>query len=224
MRNKLVFTGILAVALVFGMLLTACGEAASQDTTKTFTVSYDGGEGSGTPPRSQEVKDGESIDLPGKGNLRAPEGKEFDGWKGGGGTWATGDSYTVTRDVMFTAQWKSTTPVVPNPPPNTPVVPTGVKVRVGHFGIEYQDEVITKITISEYDELNDRLTVYQNAAGLALGYGQYWEDGLITKTGGFIIKAIVGAGTWEAEGWVSIYDLSGPAVVLQYDGYDLIRQ
>jgi uncharacterized repeat protein (TIGR02543 family) len=42
--------------------------------------------------------------------MTAPAGKEFDGWKAGGTTYARGDSYTVKGNVVFTAQWKDTAP------------------------------------------------------------------------------------------------------------------
>jgi len=212
MKKKLVFTGILAVVLVFMMFLAACVE----DAPKTFTVSYDAGDGSGTPPASQTVEDGKSINLPGKGSLTAPAGKEFDGWKGDGSTYSTGDSYTVTKDVTFTAQWKST----------TPAAPTGVKVRVGHFAINYQTEVITKIVIYEYDssKSNNQGTVHQTTSGLALEYGKYWENGLITKTGKFVVEVVIGAGSYYATATVDIYSLSDPTVVLQYSGITLVKQ
>jgi len=213
MKNKLVFAGILAVVLVFGMFLAACGE---EDAPKTFTVSYEAGEGSGTPPASQTVEDGKSINLPGKGSLTAPEGKEFDGWRGDGATYSTGDSYTVTKDVTFIAQWKST----------APTTPTGVKVRVGHFAASYQSEVITKITIYEHDTSrpNNQGTAHQTASGLALTYGNYWEGGLITKTGKFVVEVVIGANSYYGRGTIDIFNLSDPTVILQYNGIALIKQ
>jgi hypothetical protein len=109
MKQKYLFlTGILGLALVFGLIFAGCdnGNGSGGGTTKTFTVTFDTGDGSGTPPPVQTVEDGKPIFMPGRGNMTAPAGKEFDGWKGDGRNLATGATYTVTKDVMFIAQWK----------------------------------------------------------------------------------------------------------------------
>jgi uncharacterized repeat protein (TIGR02543 family) len=74
--------------------------------TKEYTLAFDGGDGSGTPPAPQTVEENKSISLPGKAGLVAPANKEFAGWKTGGVSYAEGDSYTVTGNVTFIAQWK----------------------------------------------------------------------------------------------------------------------
>jgi uncharacterized repeat protein (TIGR02543 family) len=108
MKTKMFLAGILGLALVFGMVLAGCEDGTTP--AKTYTVSFDAGEGTGTPPADRTVEEGKEIYLPGKGDLTAPSGKEFDGWKGDGKTWAIGDSYTVTRSILFIAQWKTPAP------------------------------------------------------------------------------------------------------------------
>jgi len=102
-QRNMFLLGILSMALIFVLVSTAC----SNDTgTKTYTVSFDVGDGGGSAPADQKVDDGKSISLPGQGSMTAPTGKEFDGWRGDGQNLAAGASYTVTKDVTFTAQWK----------------------------------------------------------------------------------------------------------------------
>ncbi|MDR1030188.1 MAG: InlB B-repeat-containing protein [Treponema sp.] len=86
----------------------------------TYTVSFNCGEGSGTVPDSQSVASGTSIPLPGQGNMIPPSGKIFDGWKVGNQTYNANDSYTVTSDITFTAQW------APSSGGDIPGAPTGV--------------------------------------------------------------------------------------------------
>jgi hypothetical protein len=71
-----------------------------------YTVTFDGGGADGAPPAPQSVESGQSVTIPGKGSLDTPAGKEFAGWRGDGKTLATGDSYTVTKDLVFIAQWQ----------------------------------------------------------------------------------------------------------------------
>jgi hypothetical protein len=106
MKNKRLLAGIAGMALAFGLMVAGC-DNGSTDTPTTYTVTFDGGDGSGAPPAAQTVESGQSVTLPGKGSLVAPTGKEFDGWRGDGRTLAVGDSYTVTKDVVFLAQWKT---------------------------------------------------------------------------------------------------------------------
>jgi hypothetical protein len=105
MKNKLFLTGAIGIILVFGVVLLGC-PAEEGTIPTTYTITFDGGEGGGTPPTSQKIESGKDLTLPGKGNLTAPVGKEFDGWKGDGKTLGIGDAYTVTKDVTFIAQWK----------------------------------------------------------------------------------------------------------------------
>jgi hypothetical protein len=106
MANKRFWLGMLVMVLAFGMTAVGCDNGSPPASPKTFTVTFDTGDGSGTPPPVQTVEDGKSIFMPGRGNMTAPAGKEFDGWRGDGRNLAIGDTYTVTKDVMFIAQWK----------------------------------------------------------------------------------------------------------------------
>ncbi|MDR2394604.1 MAG: InlB B-repeat-containing protein, partial [Treponema sp.] len=111
MRRKTWFfkTGIPAAltapALVFMLLVTACPTGNEDTATTTCTVSYSAGEGSGAAPANQTVAAGTSITLPNQGNMTAPGGKAFAGWKAGDQTYAAGDSFTVNADASFVAQW-----------------------------------------------------------------------------------------------------------------------
>lgn len=109
MKRKTFLMGILALALVFAMGLVGCDNGTGTQTTppKTYTVTFDRGDGTGAPPTAQIVEEGKAISLPGQSGLTAPAGKTFDGWKGDGKTLEAGDSYTVTKDVTFIAQWKA---------------------------------------------------------------------------------------------------------------------
>ncbi|MDR0759548.1 MAG: InlB B-repeat-containing protein, partial [Treponema sp.] len=87
-----------------------------------YTVTFSAGSGSGTPPESRKVLYGTAITLPGQGSMIAPDRSDFAGWRGPyyGNIYPEGDSYTVTEDVTFTAQWK-------------PWVPRGVYIGIISF-------------------------------------------------------------------------------------------
>ncbi|MDR1353289.1 MAG: InlB B-repeat-containing protein [Treponema sp.] len=73
-----------------------------------YSVTFSSGEGSGTPPEIRVVGPGTSVILPGQGNMTAPAGKTFDGWRAGNGmTYAAGASVTINTNTAFTAQWKA---------------------------------------------------------------------------------------------------------------------
>ena len=93
---------LLAVVLVFGFV--GC---ENLDNT-TFTVSYEAGEGSGIPPESISKKLGETFNLPGQGNMIAPSGKSFSGWRTNGHNYSADGSFTVTGNTIFLARWAST--------------------------------------------------------------------------------------------------------------------
>jgi uncharacterized repeat protein (TIGR02543 family) len=102
--------GIFSLTLLCAIALFGCDNGGTT-APATYTVAFDGGDGSGSPPASRTVEENTSITLPSKGSsLTAPTGKEFDGWKTGGVTYNEGDSYTVTKDVTFIAQWKTVAP------------------------------------------------------------------------------------------------------------------
>ncbi|MDR2499692.1 MAG: InlB B-repeat-containing protein [Treponema sp.] len=121
MKHSVLQRGIAAVALLSALAFIGCPKEAEDDPPPpppTYTVSFDKGEGTGTPPADKPAASGTPITLPGAGDLTAPAGKTFNGWKTGGNTYSAGDSYTVTGNVTFIAQWKSATddPVVPKSP------------------------------------------------------------------------------------------------------------
>jgi hypothetical protein len=106
MKNKGFVWVITGLTLVVGLILAGCDNGSTTPPTK-YTVTFDGGEGEGTPPPAQTVESGQSVFMPDKGSLTAPSGKEFNGWRGDGQTLAKGDSYTVTKHITFIAQWKT---------------------------------------------------------------------------------------------------------------------
>jgi fibronectin type 3 domain-containing protein len=70
-----------------------------------YTISFTTGDGTGTPPASQKVAHGTDITLPGKGDMIAPTGKTFAGWKNGDTTKQAGESFTVYGPANLIAQW-----------------------------------------------------------------------------------------------------------------------
>ena len=99
--------GVLAALLTFGLIMGSCAAPTSGGGTQ-YTVSFDGGTGSGSPPASQTVDEGAAITLPGQGQLTAPSGERFNGWRSGGQTYQPGDSYRVNANTLFVAQWTPT--------------------------------------------------------------------------------------------------------------------
>jgi len=79
----------------------------------TFTVEFDGnnsqhqgGVVTGSVPADVSAAANSELTLPGNGDL-ARFGFTFEGWQadGAGATYEEGDTYTVTADVTFSAQW-----------------------------------------------------------------------------------------------------------------------
>jgi hypothetical protein len=105
MRKNGFLVRMLAIALAFGMVLAGCTDTGGDITT--YTVDFAVGDGGGTPPASQTVNSGQSITLPGQGNMTAPTSKSFNGWKTGGQNYAAGVSYTVNGNVTFIARWET---------------------------------------------------------------------------------------------------------------------
>jgi hypothetical protein len=117
MRKKACFfktTGIVSLICglaLTGVLLGGCylltgGNNQTTTIYIVYTVSFYPGEGRGTAPASQTVKEGKSITLPGQGGMIAPEGKTFAGWKTTGSpTYNTGVSLAIYDDTLFIAQW-----------------------------------------------------------------------------------------------------------------------
>jgi hypothetical protein len=106
MKTNYVLKGIFGLMLIFVMMTFGCENAENGGET-SCTVSFDAGEGSGTPPASQTVNEGSSITLPGAGSLIAPAGKEFAGWRAGDVTYAAGNAYTVRGNITLVAQWNT---------------------------------------------------------------------------------------------------------------------
>jgi hypothetical protein len=110
MKERLKLAGRLSAAILAAILLAACSSEPEK-----YTVSFAVGAGSGSAPASQTVKDGESVTLPGKGEMTAPAGKAFAGWRSGSSPYyydydyyayyAAGASVTITKNTVFTAQW-----------------------------------------------------------------------------------------------------------------------
>ena len=107
---KVFLSVVLVLALCCGF--AACG--GEQDTE--YKVSFNLGTYTGTTaaPADMTVKEGESITLP--GTDAKWEGYTFTAWTLDGKEYAVGASYTVTKDVTFTAKWTEAN-VTPDPTP-----------------------------------------------------------------------------------------------------------
>jgi hypothetical protein len=106
MKKSVFLMGISCLMLVFGLIFTGC-EQPTKEQAKTYTVSYDVGNGNGTLPVAKTVEEGTTIILPGSEGLTAPTGQKFDGWRAGEITYISGYEYVVMNDVIFIAQWKA---------------------------------------------------------------------------------------------------------------------
>jgi hypothetical protein len=84
------------------------------DSPVTYTVSFSPGEGTGSAPDNQKIAAGGSLTLPNKGNMTAPAGKDFGGWKDDTGVHGAGASVTITEDTVFTALWTGGNPDDPD--------------------------------------------------------------------------------------------------------------
>ena len=85
-----------------------------EDPPVTYTVTFNANGANGTAPAAQTVDTGTVISLPDKGGLTRA-GDIFAGWSespsSGGEIYSIGFSVTVTRDIIFYAQWlDSSTP------------------------------------------------------------------------------------------------------------------
>jgi hypothetical protein len=201
------------LVLVSALALAGCQTEDEEDPVPTFTVSFSTGEGSGTQPGSMTAQSGSTITLPGQGSMTAPAGKSFKGWSDGSGTYNGGGTYTVTKTVTLTAQWGADTP-------------TGHKVTVKHFAEAYQDEIISKVAIYEYDSTKSsdyyKGDLYQQAFP-DIEYGKNWSNGLISKIGKYVVEITVGANKYFSRYTLELYDLTGETI-LSYNGYNLVKQ
>ena len=72
-----------------------------------YTVSFTTGDGSGTSPANIRAVPGNIISLPPQGNMTAPAGKVFDGWRVNGVLYNVNAYYRVTtNNVTIVAQWR----------------------------------------------------------------------------------------------------------------------
>ena len=104
MKIKLFITGILSILLVFSLSLAGCDD----NTSSTYTVTFNANNGTGTVPAIQTVNAGSSITLPNEGGLTRT-GHTFGGWNtnasGTGTNYSAGSSYTVTDNITLFARW-----------------------------------------------------------------------------------------------------------------------
>jgi hypothetical protein len=116
MKNKLFVCLLGTLALALGLVLAGCESSLDPDNSDNgpYTVTFEPGEGGGTPPENMSVYNGETFTLPGQGDMTAPEGKTFRGWEssvslpygvGGKYNFSAGESATINKDVTFTAEW-----------------------------------------------------------------------------------------------------------------------
>ena len=113
-----------------------------------YTVTFDANGAVGNPPAEQAVKAGDVISLPNIGGM-VNAGNTFVGWSesatiGVGTTLFVDDSITVTRDIVFYAQWISIGSTqytisfnangASGAPPPSRIVYTGVQIRIPDQG------------------------------------------------------------------------------------------
>ena len=101
MKKILLF--MVAILLAFGFV------SCKQDVeVKTYTVTFDANGAQGDVPRTVQVKEGESINVPSCGSL-SMKGYDFTGWNtkkdGSGRTYRESQSFKVDSDTTLYAQW-----------------------------------------------------------------------------------------------------------------------
>ena len=75
MKNKWFFSGLLGILLVFGLFMAGCSEVEDKDngagnnSSTTYTVTYNSNGASGSVPNAQTVEAGTNITVAGLGNL-----------------------------------------------------------------------------------------------------------------------------------------------------------
>jgi hypothetical protein len=82
-----------------------------------YTVSFNAGNGSGTPPASRPVISGGTIYLPEQGSMTPPAGRNFNGWRINGQNYSPKASFIVTGNIVCTALWGINGPLTPTPVP-----------------------------------------------------------------------------------------------------------
>ena len=147
---------------------TSIGTDATEDMDVTaqwvaaYNVTFSAGEGSGTVPATFQKWATATFELPGQGDMVAPAGKVFIGWKanGAGETRAEGYEYTMTAAaVEFVAQWKAVTLLINydgvNYSLNTTDFQTGVELVDGVAGYAKQAKFgNTTTSVTGIDALN----------------------------------------------------------------------
>ena len=208
--------GILGLVLCVGLILLVACEADSGG-KKEFTVTFATGEGTGTAPASQKIKDGSSVTLPGQGSMVAPTGKSFKGWLINGASYTAGAGYTVIANVTATAEWQ-----------------TGSSQSGGAYQISVRHlrdgtEIISKITIYKHDSNFTSNNDYRQKGGVVIQtedvtkkYGESWTDGRITSPDKYVLEVLVGANSYY---WVTfdVYSIPGSAT-FTYSSSGLAKQ
>ncbi len=111
MKNKALKLSLGAVAAVaLTMVAVACdgaeGDNGETPTTKTYAVTYDLNNGTGTVPTQSALAEGTTFTLASADGF-SYEGYVFDGWHDGTTKYNAGATYTMPgKAVTFTAQWK----------------------------------------------------------------------------------------------------------------------
>ena len=136
---------------IIGILFLGCEAMATlfhgekpEPPPVTYTVTFDANGANGTLPETQTVNDGEIIRLPGKGGMSKGD-DIFAGWNenvsGSGTSYPIGASVTVTKNMVFYAQWlDSSTPqymvtfnangATSGAPPSSQTVYSGVSITI----------------------------------------------------------------------------------------------
>jgi uncharacterized repeat protein (TIGR02543 family) len=108
MKRKLLFSGMTALLLSFGLVLLTCdnGDSGGENNAgdgNTYTVTFNGNGGS--TPSSRTVNAGSSTTLP----STTRSGYTFNGWypssSGGTSVGGSGSAYTPSSNVTLYAQW-----------------------------------------------------------------------------------------------------------------------
>jgi hypothetical protein len=86
----------------------AAGSVGNGESNETYTVTFNSGGASGTPPKPVTQNAGQTITLPGQGNLK----KTYDffiGWEAEESDmrYSEGDAVKLSKNAEFTAQWMS---------------------------------------------------------------------------------------------------------------------
>ena len=110
--HKIVLMLALLVCMAFGF--ASCTQEPASEEPVEYTVTFVLGEHAASgvqAPAQITAEENEQITLPAA--VTAAEGWSFAGWTDGGTTYEAGESYTVTENVTFTAEWKEVPPPAP---------------------------------------------------------------------------------------------------------------